>query len=399
MNQLRMQNWVLIAIFLSFSLLRFIDTIGSTSMIEINGIQRNNIINFINRFKIYSNTQDYESDMKDREERVKFFSTISEEKFLAMNEFEFGEIISKLWASLIWGNKDYHVDRIISTNGFESLKKILSNLLFDEKKVAQNFDDALSNIKFLGPASITELLCYFFPNSCGIWNKKARDALEILGFSKDLPLKKYQINSKDYLRFNDILIQISNELKKSGFVSSDLLFVDYFLYYVQAVPEIIPESICIPKANTEKSFDHNEVRDFISYIGEFLGFKTEIEKPIAAGARVDVIWEAQIANLGVVNYVFEVHKNGAIDSLILNLQKSKHSQTVQKVIAVSDSEQLERIKREITNLPDEFIRSMAFWEVSDVENTYKKLSEVFVSINKLELVKSDFGKINNMSKN
>lgn len=47
----------------------------------------------------------------------------------------------------------------------------------------------------------------------------------------------------------------------------------------------------------------------------------------------------------------------------------------------------------MTGLPDEFIRSMAFWEVSDVISTYNKLSDAFASIGKLELVKSDFGKI------
>lgn len=288
------------------------------------------------------------------------------------------------------GNKAYHVDKVISENGFENLKTKLVKLLFDEENILQNFDDALNNIKYLGSASITELLCYFFPKSCGIWNNKARQALGILGFSRDLPLKKYQITIKDYQRFNDILIQISHELKSSGFVGSDLLFVDYFLFYVWSRES---GNIAITPDVAEKSFDHNEVRDFISEIGIWLGFETEIEKTIGPGARIDTVWRAQIANLGVVNYVFEVHKNGSIDSLIVNLQKSKRNPTVQKVIAVSDSGQIEKIKREMTGLPDEFIRSMAFWEVSDVISTYNKLSGAFASIGKLELVKSDFGKV------
>jgi len=35
---------------------------------------------------------------------------------------------------------------------------------------------------------------------------------------------------------------------------------------------------------------------------------------------------------------------------------------------------------------------MTFWEVSDVINIYEKFSEVFQSLNKLEIVRSQFGK-------
>lgn len=71
-------------------------------MAEINETQKNNIRNFIVYFKNYSKTQDYKLDMEDREEREKYFSGFSKEKFLSMNEFEFGEIISRLWATLMW---------------------------------------------------------------------------------------------------------------------------------------------------------------------------------------------------------------------------------------------------------------------------------------------------------
>ncbi|MCX7974129.1 MAG: hypothetical protein N3B16_06450 [Candidatus Aminicenantes bacterium] len=50
--------------------------------------------------------------------------------------------------------------------------------------------------------------------------------------------------------------------------------------------------------------------------------------------------------MGVVTYVFEVNKKGAIDSLLLNLQKATSNPTVQKVIAVSDIDQIEKINNE-----------------------------------------------------
>jgi len=39
---------------------------------------------------------------------------------------------------------------------------------------------------------------------------------------------------------------------------------------------------------------------------------------------------------GLVTYVFEVHRKGSVDNLIVNLQKALNNPTVQKIIAVSD---------------------------------------------------------------
>lgn len=103
-----------------------------------------------------------------------------------------------------------------------------------------------------------------------------------------------------------------------------------------------------------------------------------------------MIWRAKIANLGVVTYVFEVHKRGSIDSLILNLQRALNNPTVQKIIAVSDNNQLEKIRDEIKTLPENFRKTLTFWEVSDAIRTHESLSEVIQNINKLELVKSQF---------
>jgi hypothetical protein len=357
---------------------------------NINEIQKRNISKYIQSFKKYQKTKNYQEDVKDRKEREEFFSRITKEKFLSLNEFEFGEIIAKLWAMRLWTNKEYPVQRMISDKGFDHLKSELSSLLFSESaNIEKNFDRASKNIKFLGPASLTELMCYFNPKFYGIWNEKARTSLKILGFADVLPLDKYKISGSEYSKFNNVLSSISQELKNTGFSDSDLLFVDYFLY------EVWNSSIAAEQKNAEleseiKKFDHDEIRDSISEIGAWLGFETETEKTIGHGARVDTIWTAKIANLGIVNYVFEVHKGGSIDSLIVNLQKSKRNPTVQKIIAVSDEEQLEKIKNEIKGLPEEFVRSLSYWDVVNVKNTHKNLSEVITSIQGLELVKSEF---------
>lgn len=352
--------------------------------------QKNNLSHHIQSFKNYTKTKNYQVDIKDRKEREEFFSKITKEKFLSLNEFDFGEIIAKLWAMRLWTNKEYQIQRMISDKGFDHLKSELANLLFsDPANFEKNFNLASKNIKFLGPASLTELMCYFNPKYYGIWNEKARKSLLILGFEKDLPLEKYKISGSEYQKFNRVISSISQELVEHGFSDSNLLFVDYFLYEVWNSSSRPEDEIVEGKTEIIK-FDHDEIRDFISDIGNWLGFEAETEKTIGHGARVDAVWKAQIANLGVVNYVFEVHRSGSIDSLILNLQKSKRNPTVQKIIAVSDAEQLEKIRNEISGLPEEFVRSLSYWDFVDVKKTHKNMSEVITSIQGLELVKSEF---------
>ena len=63
---------------------------------------------------------------------------------------------------------------------------------------------------------------------------------------------------------------------------------------------------------------------------------------------------------------------------------------MQKVIAVSNSEQIERIGKHASGLGEDFISSLSFWNVADVEDTHDKLSDVKRSIEKLDLVTGEF---------
>ncbi len=48
------------------------------------------------------------------------------------------------------------------------------------------------------------------------------------------------------------------------------------------------------------------------------------------------------------------------------------------------------LKKEVLGLPEDFIRALSFWDAYEVEQTHENLSEVIKSIEKLELVKSEF---------
>lgn len=102
---------------------------------------------------------------------------------------------------------------------------------------------------------------------------------------------------------------------------------------------------------------------------------------------MDVVWRARIANPGTVTYVFEVHRFGSIDSLILNLLKALNTPTVQKIIAVSDSEQLQQIEKECVGLGNEpFRRALRFWDVRDVVEIHGALEQAMTRIGNLGLL-------------
>jgi len=126
-------------------------------------------------------------------------------------------------------------------------------------------------------------------------------------------------------------------------------------------------------------------------IGQWLGFETEREKTVAKGARVDVVWKARIANLGVVTYVFEVQRRGSLDSLILNLQKAQNNPTVQRLIVVANREDIGRVQQEIATLPESFRRAVGFMEAAEAARAAELLSELSAIVSKLELVRSEFG--------
>ncbi len=355
-------------------------------MTELSEEQKKEIKDFLNK---NINLEEFKLELKSREEhRISVVELITKESLNKMDEISFGKLISNLWASDFWGNKDYLIESIIQKNsGIENIKKALYNLLYGEGSIYERFNNY--KIKGLGPSSITEILCLYDPEKYGIWNFRVRKSLKILKFN-NLPLEKYQITGNEYQKINDsigeIAKELAKELKNFGIPKADMLTTDYFLYKIPKNKIKVDE-----ETEDESNFDHDEIRDRIKEIGINLGFEAETESEIATGSQIDVIWSTKIANLGEIRYIFEVQKSGSIDSLIVNLQRSLNNPTVQKVIAVSDKKQLEKIKKEISTIKA-LVGSgkLGYWSVSDVNDTYENLSKVMENINKLELVKTKY---------
>jgi len=332
-------------------------------------------------------------DLRERIELTTFYKQFSIERILAMSSEDVYEYLSGLWAMLIWGNKHYVVDKIIQDNGLDSLQRNLADLVWGSADVAQRWNRFRTEVKGMGPAMISEILCKTHPDDFMIWNRATKLALTYLKV-QGLPRYDYQLTGEVYTHLCEVSKIIARELRQAGLEDTSLLAVDYFIWaelQIQetavalqpAVSQVEPNGIDV------SNFIHNDVRDKLRDIGQWLGFEAKIEQKVSEGSKVDTIWEATIGNMGRVIYVFEVQTKGSIDSLILNLLKSLNNPAVQGVVAVSDSKQLEKIKshaRDVSGLRDK----LKYWDYEEILRVHEGLEFVNASINNLGLVPQGF---------
>jgi hypothetical protein len=354
-------------------------------------ILKKHIKNFVSDSK--KNPEKFSDDFKERSDLIIFYQQFTEEKIFSMDQDDIYEYVSKLWAMLIWGNKHYVVDKIIEENGLENFRKHLAELIWGSQNIIERWDSFRREIKGMGPAMISEILCKTHPDDYMLWNRRAYVGLNYLEVEK-LPRYDYQLTGKLYKYLCDVSKEISEELRNVGFYDTSLLAVDYFIWeelqIADNLSKIYTKKPTIEIEPPEESiFIHNDIRDKIRDIGQWLGFTAKIEQKVSEGSKIDTIWEATIGNMGRVIYIFEVQTKGSIDSLILNLLKSLNNASVQGVVAVSDHQQLEKIKKQASDVKDLKDR-LKYWDYEDILKVHESLEFVNESINNLGLVPQGF---------
>lgn len=342
-----------------------------------------------------ANPDQFQEDWTERTDHIAKYRGYDKEKIRSMDEEDLYEYISPLWAMLIWGNKRYVVDKLVEDNGLEYLKGELVELLWSNKPIEGRWDRFRQNIKGMGPAMISELLCKTHPDKYMIWNRRAKMGLNYLGV-EDLPKYDYQLDGEKYKDLCDVEKEIAIELNKADFREDSLLMVDYFIWHELQVEETLAGATTQTESKEEETleedtsdFIHNDIRDKIRNIGQWLGFEANIERKIASGSQVDAVWESTIGNMGRIIYVFEVQTKGSIDSLIINLLKSLKNPAVQGVVAVSDKKQLEKIEDHAEDVPG-LSDKLKLWDYKEVLNVHENLEYVNESINQLDLVPDGF---------
>lgn len=341
---------------------------------------------------------DAEENQKERTARMEFYQGWTPDRMAAMTPEDVAQYLSKLWAMLIWGNKQYVVDKVLSSNGLDKFRIELSALVWGEGSLAKRWDGFRDSIKSVGPAMMSEILCHTHPETCMLWNRRAYVGLNYLEVA-ELPKYDYQLTGVRYEKLCRVCRDIADEIAKAGHTNVNLLWVDYFIWSELQVADTLagigkPVSkevgaVPVDVEKDKKSFVHNEVRDKIADIGVWLGLQAETEKKVADGAKVDAVWEVTIGNMGRVIYVFEVQTGGSIDSLLMNLLKALNNPAVQGVVAVSDAEQLETIKKEARGV-HALSGKLKCWNYEEVMKVHDALSGVNAAINALGLVPQGF---------
>ena len=322
------------------------------------------------------------NDIKEREERKKYYQSYDKEKLINMSLDEFYDYIGKLWAMQLWGNKKYRINQFIEDNEFEKLKRELANLLFGLDSLSVRWDHFKQEIKGFGPAMMSELLCYIYPNEFMLWNVTALKAYQILDVD-DIPIYNYKLTGEKYLELTKIALDINNIFKEKGYTKSDLLFVDYF-FWDQLRDISIVEDEKQKKENvvTNKRY-HDEIVDYIKNIGSLLGYSNIKGNIKDSGKIADAVWEFNVGNIGKIKYVFEVQDAGVIDSLIVSLINASKDVSVQAVVAVSDEEQINKIKQHCKMIKADFNGKLQFWNITEVKRAYDELTNSMEIINKV----------------
>jgi len=171
----------------------------------------------------------HHQELEERRERVIRYQTWTRDKLLALDSDSLYEYIAPLWAMLIWGNKRYVTDKLIENNSLESVRTELAELIWGKDSTEVRWDRFRSNIKGVGPAMMSELLCFTHPEECAIWNRRAYIGLNYLGVPK-LPRHNYQMTGKRYVEISQLVGQMAKELRSSGVDDANLLTVDYFIW-------------------------------------------------------------------------------------------------------------------------------------------------------------------------
>ncbi len=352
------------------------------------------LMNVITLYKNHINNMNEIDALKEREERLIYYNSWTEDKILNMTNDEFVEYIGKLWSMIVWGNKTYIANKIIDSNGFDKLKNNLINLLYGNQDISIRWDEFYKNIKHIGPSSMSELLSYIDSNNYVICNKITCNCFKYLEI-ENVPTHNYQYTGINYKRLCDIAKQIKIKMNDQGIKNIDLLTVDYMFWDIieplskNLINDKQKENIIETEVTNKVSESiHKDIIEQIIEIGIWLGFESKSEIKIADGAVVDAVWQAKIGNMGKVMYAFEVQSKGSIDSLLLNLQKANNNSAVQGIIAVSDEKQLEKIKKECAGLPiEDKLKTWEFEEVVEMHDCLEKSNEI---INKLGLVPESF---------
>lgn len=360
-------------------------------------------------FQSWIKSQKGQETSKTHRDHENFFKEkLTQEKIKTLTASEFGEIYKNLWASNIWGNKDWYVEnKLLTPNSIEKIREELFKLLYGDSSIVERYNEFKNNIKGFGSSSLSEILHFVFPEKYCLWNDKPKTVLPYLGIDI-LPERffKYQISiGEDYFECIQTLEVIKKELEKYGikdFIDLDILFWHIF-------DDVLPRKkssrrkrkqktvrkTVIPKVATIKIDSHQAAQYYLLELGNMLGYLTytpdvsktfndrklgdvatlkEIppftgERDLKSASNIDVIWFSEDEN---PRACFEVEHSTGISPGLNRLWQLKQYRV--KFFIIASEEDRGKFESEIMKNPYRTLRE-GFRFIS-----YDELSRFFETV-------------------
>ena len=305
-----------------------------------------------------------------RDHEKYFKEKLSKKNLETLQAKEFGDIYKTLWASNMWGNKDWYIKhKLLAPNTMVEIRTNLSKLLYDDDRgIAERYDEFKVNVKGFGPSSLSEILHFVFPDKYCLWNDKPKTILPDLGLDI-LPERffKYQISTgKEYFECVQALGLIKDTVASHGirdFIDLDIMF----LHMHGTEPpskEPLPdhEPIDTHQSAQYHLLELGNMLDFLTYTPDYSkkhkGRKlrdtaTLREMPAFAGERtrnpaskIDVIWFGEDEN---PKACFEVEHSTGISPGLHRLYQLKQFRV--KFFIVASEDDRNKFEREVRKAP------------------------------------------------
>jgi hypothetical protein len=350
--------------------------------IELSTQQIETLRHHAGKYKAWLLTPKGEANVKEHRGHERYFKErFSDTELDKMSSTQFKEVYKTLWASNMWGNKDWYIEnKLIGPNGFETIKQELKKLLYGPGEIDIRYDEFRKNVKGFGPSSISEILHFIFPEKFCLWNEKPKSVLPFLGLNL-LPDRffKYQItDGSEYLQCVNTLRVIKDSLR--DYAIKDFIDLDIFFWHIydDVMPAAVEKKDKVaktrPSPKAVQISDHDGAEYYLLELGRMLGFLTYIaardqgkvfsgrqlghvavlkEIPPFAGDRdlnsareIDVIWFGDDEN---PKYCFEVEHTMDILRSLNRLAQLQHIYA--KFFIVAPQERVSKFEIEMQKYP------------------------------------------------
>jgi len=386
-------------------------------MSNLTDSQKNKFLQFLGAYIEWNKTPEGQQNMQDHRDHQRYFQErLSRKSLQEMDELKFTEVYKGLWASNIWGNKDWYVEnRLLKPNkDLGYIKDNLAKLFYDNNIVlAQRYNEFKKHIKGLGSSALTELLHFVFPNKHCLWNDKPKTVLPFLQLDSLLSEKvfKYQItDGEEYTACNEVMGLLKDELVKAGLKDADFIDLDCYIWFIfiKKLPKRKRGKADKDEKDTNRHKAEKEILDiqnhedaeyYLLKLGEILGYATYTcdkkvkshdtllgdlaiakELPPFAGERdmnsartIDIIWFDDDEN---PKYGFEVEHTMDILRSLNRLYQLRHFHISFFIVSPKDRRSkfnTEMNKSPFRNVKDRF----RFISYDDLVQLYKNAQSFF----------------------